>query len=359
MPSTTGMKGAGYYDRHSGAQLSSIEALHDWLDGAVAELPLPAAGVPVVALDLGSSEGRNALRVMARIARGLRRRTDQPLQAIYSDLCSNNFNQLFANLDEAQRSGLFPGGVHHSAVGGSFYGPLLPPGNVHFATSFNSIVWLDQLPTVPLTDFVACRRPHPLYPGRAASPDVVAAFARQAEHDLTRFLDSRAKELVRGGKLLVSTPGETDEARVVDGLLDVLNDACRDLVATGHLEQAEYEGLTMPLYYRSVEELLAPLEREDSPVRGAFSIDRAEALEISTPFYQEFERTGDAEIYAAGFTGFLRAISEPVVRAALHQSAAGASIVDAVYERVSARLRAEPERYRWHYITVSALLTRR
>ena len=29
MPTTTGMKGAGYYDRHSGTQLSSIQALQD------------------------------------------------------------------------------------------------------------------------------------------------------------------------------------------------------------------------------------------------------------------------------------------------------------------------------------------
>ena len=27
MPATTGMKGAGYYDRHSGAQRSSIQAV--------------------------------------------------------------------------------------------------------------------------------------------------------------------------------------------------------------------------------------------------------------------------------------------------------------------------------------------
>src|SRR6516165_2736206 len=86
MPSTTGMKGAGYYDRHSSAQLSTIQALQDWVDDAVASLPLPAAAQPVTVLDLGSSEGRNAIRVMAAIVAGLRRRTGQPLHTIYSDL---------------------------------------------------------------------------------------------------------------------------------------------------------------------------------------------------------------------------------------------------------------------------------
>jgi hypothetical protein len=73
------MKGAGYYDQHSGAQHSSMQALQDWVDDAVASLPLPAPARPVTVLDLGSSEGGNAIRLMATIVAGLRQRTDQPL----------------------------------------------------------------------------------------------------------------------------------------------------------------------------------------------------------------------------------------------------------------------------------------
>jgi len=54
------MKGAGYYDRHSGVQMSLIEAVQGWIDDAVATLPLPAPAQPVTVLDLGSSEGINA-----------------------------------------------------------------------------------------------------------------------------------------------------------------------------------------------------------------------------------------------------------------------------------------------------------
>ena len=74
MPATTGMKGAGYYDQHSGAQMSGIEALQAWIDDAVANLPLPAPAQPVTVLDLGSSEGRNAIRLMGAIVAGLRQR---------------------------------------------------------------------------------------------------------------------------------------------------------------------------------------------------------------------------------------------------------------------------------------------
>ncbi len=358
MPATTGMKGAGFYDRHSSTQLASIEALRDWVDRAAAGLPLPDAARPVTALDLGSSEGGNAIRLMAAVAEGLRRRTGQPLQTVYSDLASNNFNRLFANLEDARRAGLFPDEVYPAAVGGSFYGPLLPPGTVHLATSFNAIVWLDQSPAVALPDSVVYRRPHPPRPGLAVPPEVAAAFRRQAEQDLVRFLQCRARELVPGGKLLVATPGDTDEARVCDGLYDVLNDACLDLVAAGRLERAAYERFTMPCYFRTVAELLAPLEREDSPVRGAFAVERAEAVEVPIPFVVDFRRSGDAAAYADAYTGFLRAITEPVVRAAFAQPAKETAAVDELYERIRARLLAEPERYFWRYIQVAALLTR-
>jgi cyclopropane-fatty-acyl-phospholipid synthase len=353
------MKGAGYYDRHSTAQLATIQALRDWVDDAVANLPLPTSAQPVTVLDLGSSEGGNAIHVMATIVEELRRRTHQPLQTIYSDLASNDFNQLFANLEEARRTGRFPAGVYPSAVGGSFYGPLLPHGTVHLATSFNSIQWLDQLPAVPMPDFVTYRRSHLSRPGVNVSPEATAAFKAQADQDLIRFLECRARELVPGGKLLLASPGATDEVHVGDGLSDVLNDACLDLVAAGRLKREEYERLTMPCYFRTAPELLASLEREGSPVRGVFSVDRAQALEVATPFVVQFRGSGDAAAYAKAYTGFLRAISEPVVRAALKQPAGESVTVERLYECIRARLLAEPERYLFRYILVAALLTRR
>jgi hypothetical protein len=359
MPTTTGMKGAGYYDRHSGAQLSLIEAAQGWVDDAVATLPLPAPARPVTVLDLGSSEGRNAVRLMSSVVAGLRRRTDQPLQTIFSDLASNNFNGLFANLEEVRRAGRSAADVYPCAVAGSFYGPLLPPRTVHLATCFNALHWLDRLPAVPMPDSVVYRRPDPPRPGPAVAPEVTAAFARQAEQDLDRFLEWRARELVPGGKLLLAGPGDTDQFRLCDGFGDILNDACLDLVADGRLEREQHGRLSMPVYFRTLDELLAPLEREGSPVRGAFAVDRAEAREIPVPDLVEFRRGGDVAAYAEAFTGFLRAVTEPVVRAALDQPEGKVGTVDCLYERIRTRLIAEPERYTWRYTVVAALLARR
>jgi hypothetical protein len=353
------MKGSGYYDRHSGLQRSAIQAVQDWIDDAVATVRLPDTMQPVNVLDLGSSEGRNAIHLMAAIVAGMRRRTDQPLQTIYSDLASNNFSQLFAGLEEKQRDGFLGANVYPSVVGGSFYGPLRPPGTVHLATCFNAVHWLDRLPAIPIDDFVAYRRPLPGRNGPGSSPAITAAFSRQAERDLVRFLESRARELASGGKLLIVGPGDTDEVHLGDGILDVLNDACLDLVAAGQLPPEGYERLTMPCYFRTVLEFLAPLERADSALGDAFTVDRAEAIEDPPPFLVELRRGGDVAAYAEAYTGFLRAVSEPVVRAAFDRSEGEDATVDGLYDRIRRRVLAEPERYAWQHHLVAVQLTRR
>jgi hypothetical protein len=360
MPVTTGMKAAGYYDQHSTAQLASMRLVFDWIENALAAMPLPLASKPLAVLDLGSSEGRNALITMNVIVETVRRQqADQRIQTIYSDLPSSNFNRLFQNLHDAQRQGRLANGVFPSAVAGSFYEPLVPPRSVHFAMCFNALLWLDALPSVPVPDFVVYRRPYPPLPGLNVPPERTKAFAHQADRDLVQFLECRASELVPGGKLLIVSPGDAAEHRIADGLYDVLNDACLDLVAAGRVERQRYERFTMPLYFRTVAETLAPLEREDSPVKGAFTVDRAETLEVPTPFLVEFDQTGDAAKLADDYTGFLRAFSEPVARAALVGDDGDGTIIDELYGRIHARVKAEPRRYRFRYLLTATLFTRR
>ena len=189
--------------------------------------------------------------------------------------------------------------------------------------------------------------------------EVAAAFSEQAAGDLVRFLQARAGELVPGGKLILASPGDDERGRCSDGLYDVLYDASLDLVAAGRIERARQERLIIPVYFRTLSELLAPLQEEGSPVRGAFAVERAETFQVPTPFEVEYQATWNAADYAAAYGGFLRAFSEPVVRLALLKPGEDPAVIDAVYERVIERIQAEPERYRFRYVQVAALLTRR
>jgi hypothetical protein len=41
----------GYYDQNSTTQLATIQALQDWIDEAVATMPLPGSAGPITVLD--------------------------------------------------------------------------------------------------------------------------------------------------------------------------------------------------------------------------------------------------------------------------------------------------------------------
>ena len=117
----------------------------------------------------------------------------------------------------------------------------MPPASVHLATCFTALLWLDRLPAEAVRDFVIYRRPTPTRAGLATTPAQSDAFATQAATDLHAFLVNRARELVPGGKLLVTMPGDDEHGRCCDGLYDVINDACLDLVTTNRVTRAAYE----------------------------------------------------------------------------------------------------------------------
>lgn len=357
MPSTSGMKGEGYYDQHSIAQGAAIGVIRDWMRDAIANVPLPPESQPIAVLDLGSSEGRNAVGFMHEIVNSLRqRRKSQSLQTIYSDLPGNDFNRLFANLQESIDGDEASVGTYASAIAGSFYSPLVPPGTAHFITCLNAMLWFDEPPEHPVTDFVVYRRPRSEL---SVAEDVAEDYSRHANHDLEKFLRARAVELAEGGKLLLVTPGDDEHGSISEGLYDVFNDACIDLVKAGRIVESQYERLTMPIYFRDLEETLQPVQPSGAAVHDLYSVDRAEVLEVPTPFIVDYQQTGNREQYAEAFTGFIRAFSEPVVRAAWGREAEDDGVIEMLYQQINTRLQNEPERYFFRYIIVAVLLTRR
>lgn len=356
MPTLTGMKPEGFYDRNSSLQQVTMQAVIGWATEAIASMVLPDEAQPIVAVDFGCSEGRNSIAAMGCVVEALRaRRGEQSVHVMHCDLPSNNFNQLFRSLhDPAQTNYAQSRGRRHPhliplACAGSFFEPMLAPRSVSIAMSFSAVQWMDRIPDVPVPEFIGYMK---------GSPEARDTYSRQADREMTRFLEARAFELAPGGKLLVIMPGSDGAWRCGDGIYDVLDDAARDLVAAQRLSRRSLENLVVPIYFRTLEEMMAPLTRAGSPVNGAFRIDRAETLELPAPFEDELRRTGDVTAYAATYTGFVRAFSEPVVAGALVEPGQDRSIIDELYERVRGRLVADPQRYTMRNIEVAMLLTR-
>jgi SAM dependent carboxyl methyltransferase len=354
MPVLCGMKPGGYYDQHSSFQRATVAALLPWIDQAVADMTLPDERRPFTIADYGCSEGSNSILAVGQVAAALRRRRPaQPVCGVHCDLPTNNFNRLLASLHDPSTSnylqdrGTRRPNVCALATGASFYGPVMPPRSVQFALSFAAVNWLERVPEVSVPQFIAYLE---------AAPAARRAFARQAARDLAVFYRHRAQELAAGGKLLVVVPGSDGTHRCSDGRYRLLNDAGVDLVAAGRIDRGRWERFVFPTYFRTLEEMLAPLQHSDGPDADAFAADRAELLELPIPFVDRFRETGDKREYAAEYAGFLRAFSEPVLAKGL---SANAATLDALYSRAADRLVAEPDRYALCNIKVAVLLTRR
>ncbi len=352
------MRGGGFYDANSSGQRSAMDVFLPWLVDAVAEIPLPEDGSPIVLLDLGSSEGGNAIHAVRAIIEALRKRTKADVWTFFDDLPSNDFNQLFANLFPGSARALGGSGVYPAAIGGSLYERVAPTSSLHLATTFNALGWMSTLPAMRLPQFVSPMAPSPSASekGVSVSEEEHAPFARQAREDMNRFYRARAAELRTGGKLLVQVFGRNEEYSTANGIVDGLNDVLLDMVRAGRIGAEAYEDFVFPVFYRSVEELLSPIAQGDASPE--FRVDKAEARECEVPFNEEFARTGDRRAWAESYVGFIRAFSEPVVASRLPETEDRPELVAEVYGRMVDRFAADPDRYEFHYISLGALLTR-
>ena len=130
-----------------------------------------------------------------------------------------------------------------------------------------------------------------------------------------------------------------------------------DCVEDGTLAREVYEELTFPIYFRTVEELVAPIEKDERLVKS-FRVERAESREVPVPFNVALADTGNNTTWAHSYTGFLRAFTESILTLALPDNLSRADMLSEIYQRVEQRLASDPARYEFHYISIAALLTR-
>ena len=358
MTVTTGMLGGGFYNRHSAPQWATIAYVLPWLEEALLSMDLPLAPHTVALADFGCSEGKNSIAAMQRILPVLRKRTDRPLATIHSDLATNDFSALFANLRADGRSAFPFDNVYSSAVAGSMYDQLLPPASLCVATTFNAVGYFSRRPLERLPGFI-----HPNGPSAARNIGTVTAkeraeFAQQAADDVSAFLTARAAELVRGGKLLIEVFGASGSRSAGYGIFDALNDAILEVVKTGRIGDDEYERYYHPNYFRTLEELVAPVAETNSSHSSMYRLERSETYEIKTPFVEEYRTTIDVGRYARAFTDFFRAFTEPALRIAFSAHADIDALVSDIFSRAERLIGEKPESYDYRYVCVAALMTR-
>ena len=88
---------------------------------------------------------------------------------------------------------------------------MLPPASVHLGWSSYAAVWLSRIPKMIPGHFIAAR----------STGAVREEFERQAAKDWEAFLSLRARELRRGGQLVVVLPAlAEDGSSGIQNLMD-------------------------------------------------------------------------------------------------------------------------------------------
>ena len=340
------MEGRGFYNRNSDLQAAGIELLMPLLDRTLDAVSVggPADG-PLVVADYGSSQGRNSMHPVGVAIDRLRARfgADRLVEVIHTDLPSNDFASLFGALHEhgssylAERQGVFP-----SAVGRSYFQPILPPGRVNFGWNTWTLHWLSRNP-VEVSDH--------LWAVRSASEDAKRAARGQSARDWNDFLSARAFEMAPGGRLLSLAMGATPEVHGWDWVTEELWQAALEMVDEGLLSPVELTRFTLPVVGRTLADLQAPFA--DGPFFG-LTLDHAEVREAPDPFWDDFQETGDADLLGQRWAGMLRAVCGPFATMAFATRPDGAGLVDELFRRLAARVAARPERH-LHFVAIAVI----
>ena len=340
VPTQTSMEAAGFYNRHSAAQAAGIEQMLVLLEQAAGEVPV---GEEVLVLaDYGASQGRNSMTPVRVAVEAVRSRCgpDKPALVFHTDLPSNDFASLFHALEEdpnSYQSG--SAGVYSAAVGRSFFGTILPPGQVHLGWNSWAVHWLSQK---------AVDAPDHVSPTLSEVPAVRAAASDQSARDWSLFLRSRSSELRGGGKMLCLVIIGTGRPVNSDQLWTHLWDSIVELGEEAKITESEQLRMTIPIWYRSMAELRAPFESGDE--FAGLRLQHLEATSAPDPFWESFERTRDSEAFGISWANTMRAIAAPTIVRALGTDRD--HVVDELFQRCAVRIAAAPMKYDWHLAAV-------
>ena len=309
-------------------------------------------------VDYGASTGANSIAsVRAAVAAIRARSADQPVAAVHNDLPTNDWNQLFANLASRPDSYLKLDGpqVLPLASAISFFEPAVPTRSAHLGVSFSAAHWLRSQPSVTVPEgFYFCE----------ATGAARAELAAQADADWTTFLTARAADLAPGGRLLVQMVGSQPPDVTARKLLRAMTDVARQLVSDGKLSAGAVDRYILPVYARSTDEARAPLERSDSALADAFTIETIRTDAVPNPYLDRWRADHDNAAYGRSYASFARGFTESSLRDHLFEPGVTAGndpekVLDDYFARLAARFAADPEADAFEDWTLTVVLMRR
>jgi len=353
------MLGHGFYNKHSHEQAKANTYGLPLLIEAINHIDLQQVGGEFRIADYGSAQGQNSLLPMKTAIKQLKEliarsgKREIAITVTDTDLATNDWTTLFQTVLSSPDSYLAEqSNVFCFASGTSIYHQIFPPNHIAFGYSAVTEHWLSRKP---------CNIPNEIWSARATG-EVRTAWATQAKGDWHAFLQYRALEMQPSARLLIVGSGANQQGDSgAEALTDLANATLQKLVKDGTLLPEEYEEMTIPTYYRTVQEWKEPFS-SDSDISQSLALDRFEEFSLPDVYLERFEQDGDAEGFAQMYTGFFKAAFEPCLFVSLSDKRTPDNrqrVIDSFSQGLQSALAKDPEKYSCRWVMHLMLISKR
>ena len=347
------MSEGGAYSLATKGAADVINLASDLVLNAVEDMKLPSDLSVFRMTDMGCADGGTSLGMIAKVINLVGQTCPETsFNIIYTDQPRNDFNALvqiihglgpFESYLERFRN------VHPMFSASSFYLPICPPNSLNLGFSATAMHWLSRKPC-DLSDHV-----HMV----GATGDEFVRFAEQGKRDWEKILLNRSKELVPGGRLVLVNFGRDEEGRYLGNtfgvnMFDTFNEIWKEFMEGGRISRGEYQGMTLPQYYNTVEEFTQPLKDPANPVylSGLRLVDIHTKI-VPCPFAEDFKMHGDRERFADEYIPTIRSWNQSIFMGALDESRPikeRQELIENYYDTYRQKVIKDPKGHRMDYV---------
>ena len=303
--------------------------------------------------DMGTADGGTSLKLVEKLIHSIREKSPKlDINIIYSDQPKNDFNSL---VQTVLGLGHFPSylesvkNVYPYFSANSFYKQILPDNSLDFGFSATAMHWLSKKPC-DVSDHV-----HMV----GAEGDEYRVFSEQGKKDWETILFHRAHELKTGGKLVFLNFCRDENGNYLGNtsgvnMFENFSQNWNEFFELGRINLNEYQRMTLPQYYNTVEEFSAPLMNPENKVyRAGLRLKHIDTHITPCPFAESFKGHNEARRFAEEYIPTIRSWNESIFFGALDNDRKPEErnqIIKDYYQMYQDQVQSSPEVHRMDYV---------
>lgn len=222
--------------------------------------------------------------------------------------------------------------------------PCMPSGSVHIAVTGTAMHWIADSASLASTGSV-----FPGYPDHTDEDERRAWHAAAAQR-WQRMLEMRALELAPDGRFIAAVPASLargpERTGLYAGIIGDMNQVLAGWCRAGRIGAGTVAAIVVPVWMRTLDELLAPFEAGGGHVAG-LGLESAELFRLDNPYWHD-----DPAVFARGYVRSVKAWGGPILLRAFAREGEdrAPALLSAFLGELEERVAATPDRYRWDYI---------